>query len=465
MLPSPHTVLAATLVAGSLLFAGSASADARRIVIEDFIGPGAGSFRASAVRSLRDVDDVALVSRDDFYATQGRLGLGLTRPDDYVIVARELDVAAFVSGNVERGRGFRVTLQVRDGASGQVVGETRFAGRRARSVARAMQRGTWQRLSGSIRTTGAPSVGSEPARMASLENEAPPPPDLSTDDVEAHRTADLDPELFPDAEERAESAAVDEELAGLFDPRFVSRHSPIEAYLGLRGLNRGFRYIDDRDGAMRPYDMPLGPGLAVGGEWYPGAHLTNDALAHIGLTADVEQSLFLSSAGPNGASYPTSESYWALGARARFPLGPSRLSLAAAIARHAFTIEVEHPSDPSPDIASVAYTHGRFGGDARIAMGSLSLTFDAAYLLILDAGEIAEDHWFPGTTAHGAEASVGFIYPLGDQFQLRGSIDARMYLLDFHSNDTDPRVVAGGLDRFIGATMALGWHLPADVRD
>ena len=465
MLPARRTTLAAIALAAGLLLSGPASADARRVVIEDFIGPGSGSFRANVVRSFAGVDDLELVARDDFYRTQGRLGLGLTRPDDYVIVARELDVAAFVSGTVERGRGFRVTLQVRDGASGQVVGETTFAARRARSVARAIQRASFRRLSGAIRTTGSPSVGSEPARMAALENEAPPPPDLSQDDVQEHREANLDPELFPDAEERAEESAVDEELAGLFDPRFVSRHSPVEAYLGLRGLNRGFRYIDDRDGAVRPYDMPFGPGIAVGGEWYPGAHFTNDALAHLGVTADVEQSLFLSSAGPNGASYPTSESYWALGARARFPLGQSRLSLAAAIARHAFTIEVEHPSDPSPDIASVAYTHGRFGGDARIAMGALSLTFDAAYLLILDAGEIAEDHWFPRTTAHGAEVSIGFMYPLGEQFQLRGSIDGRMYLLDFHTTDADPRVVAGGLDRFVGATLALGWHLPADIED
>lgn len=454
---------AAVASAALLLAPMRVSAEPRRVVVEDFVGPGSASFRASAVRSFRGVEDVELVPREDFYRTQGRLSLGLTHPRDYVVIARELDVAAFVSGTVERGRGFRVTLQVRDGATGQVVGETRFAARRARSVARAMQRTTWRRVSSSVRGTSAPSAGAAPSRMAALENEAPPPPDLSTDDVEQERVADLDPELFPDAEERAERGAVDDEVAGLFSRRFDSRHSPVEAWLGLRGINRGIRYTGDEDGVMRPYDMPIGPSLTLGGEWYPGAHLTNGALAHLGVTLKLEQSVFLRSAGPNGASFPTSESYWALGMRTRFPLGEGRLSLSAAIARHAFSVEAEHPRDPAPDIATVAYTHGRFGADARAVMGAVTLTFDGAYLLVLDPGEIAEAHWFPGTTAHGVEAAIGFMYPLGDTFHLRASIDGRVYLLDFHPNDASSRNVGGALDRFIGATVAIGWEMQPDI--
>jgi len=457
--------LVAVALAASVFGPARAHAEPRRVVVEDFVGPAAGSVRASVIRAFRGVDDVALVPRDEFYETQGRLGLGLTRPGEYVVAARELDVSAFVSGTVERGRGWRVQIQVRDGSSGEIVGQTSFAARRPRSLSTTLTRAAWRRLSSPLRTTSAPRVGAAPSAMGALENEAPPPPDLSRDDVEAGRVADLDPELFPDAEERAEDSAVDEELAGLFDPRFVSRTSPLEAHVGLRAINRGFRYIDDRSGMVRPYDMPLGPSLVLGAEWYPAGHFTNDAIAHLGVTASVEQSLFLTSAGPNGASYPTSESYLALGAKLRLPLGPSRVTIDAAIARHGFTVEAEHPRDPPPDIATVGYTHGRFGLGTRIAMGALQLTFDAAYLLVLDAGEIGESHWFPNTTAHGISAAIGFIYPLGDNFQLRGSLDGRVYLLDFHTTEDDANVVAGALDRFTGATVAVAWRIPPDLTD
>lgn len=447
---------------GSL--ASPAEAQSQRIVVEDFEGPGGGSFRASVLRSLRGAGDIALVPREEVYDSARRLGVPLYGPANYVAVARDLAVSTFISGAVQHGRGWRVTLQVRNGANGEIVEETSFAARRAGRVSRAIQRGLWRRVGRSVQSTSAPAAGIEPSRMQALENEAPPPMELDElqQEQQSRGGADLDPELFPDAE--GDAGEADGDSGGLFDPNFVSQHSPLEAQLGLRAINRGFRYRDDRSGALQPYDMPFGPELTMGAEWYPGAHVTNGALAHIGLVARVEQSILLSSAGPNDTSYPTSDTYWAIGTRARIPVGDDgRVSFSAAYAHHSYSVEAAHPRDGSPSIGSVDYEHGRFGADARLPMGDLALTLDGAYLLVLDAGEIGDEHWFPRTTAQGMEASLGFIYPLGNDFQLRGSIDGRLYLLDFHTRDGDAMQIGGAIDRFIGATAAIAWRMPGDV--
>jgi len=434
-------LVAALLGWTALAAPAAAHADPRRIVVQDFEGPGAATVRADVIRSMRGVREVTLVPRQQVHDAAVRLGVSMIRPAEYVAVARDQRVTAFVTGVVRHGRGWRVTLQVRDASSGEVTWETSFAGRRARRVSRVVRRVFWRRAKDAIRSTDVPAAGSA-EDLSALDDEAPPPPDLSQDDDEPEHDDGLD-----------------EELAALFNRDFLQEHSPLEAYLGLRGVNRGMRYLDDRTG-LRPYDMPLAPEIALGGEWYPAAHFTNGVLAHVGLAGDFTQSLFLTSQGPNGVSYPTSDTRWSAGLRIRLPIDESRITLSAEYGHHAFSVEAAHPRDGSPDIASVDYENARFGAGTRVALGDLRLHFDAAYLYILDTGEIGQAHYFPRTTAHGIDAAVGFSYPLGSGFEVRGWIDGRLSLLDFHADEGDPVVAAGAMDRYIGATAALAWRMP-----
>src|SRR5690606_23778901 len=103
------------------------------------------------------------------------------------------------------------------------------------------------------------------------------------------------------------------------------------ASAGLMVLNRGFSYSDIQGPSemLQPYSLPLGPALALGGEWYPGAHFSNGLAAHLGLVGGFQHSFLLSSAGPEGATFDTTDSAWNLGAQLRIPLDRSRLTFHA----------------------------------------------------------------------------------------------------------------------------------------
>jgi hypothetical protein len=290
-----------------------------RIVIDDFRGPSGGVLRSDAVRTLRHVDEVAVVARRDADVVARRFGIRrVTRGPHFVRVGSALDVRAFVVGSVRRGRQWQARVRIIDASSGRVVSDARYFGR-GRSGLRASLRASFARdieraldgigdrgASGSMSFSESEAFGaSAPAPasasasavdMDALEREAPPPVVARTmtaeEELASLRRERLDPELFPDDERPASPASRGE--------AFTPRHAPLEAEAGLRLVNRGLAYRDDPTGSRRPYDLPLGSALALDATYYPGAHFTNDALAHVGLTVAASHSLFLSSAGPNG---------------------------------------------------------------------------------------------------------------------------------------------------------------------
>ena len=424
----------------------SGAAAQQRIVVEDFVGPQAGTLRAQVVRGLAG-NDVAIVSRSTIAEAGSARGDDGLSVDRYRGVARELDISAFVSGSVQHGRVWRVTLWLRDGASGTVVQETILSARGLGGLGGAVRRSVWRRLGPAIRSSG--SRSSEAARFAALDDEAPPTRERrEVLDRAPSTSSDLDPELFP-ASARGETTTTDPE---------ATRWSPLEAMLGARAINRGFRYRNDATEGMPPYDMPAGPEVTLAAEWYPGAHFSNGPLAHIGLTMQLERSLFMSSAGPNGVSYPTSDTFFAVGTRLRLPVGASWLGASVGYGRHGFSVEAAHPRDPAPDMASVEYEQVRLGADARIAVGSTTLLLSGSWLAVLDTGEIGEAHYWPGATAQGFEAVAGFAYPIGAGFELRGAVDLRMYMLELHP-DAVARQVGSATDRYIGATFGATWRM------
>ncbi len=228
--------------------------------------------------------------------------------------------------------------------------------------------------------------------------------------------------------------------------------------VGARVANRGLDYRDNLSGTTRPYTMPLGPALTLGADFFPGALLTNDALANVGITGSASHSLFLTSNGPNGVSFPTRETSWELGARARLPLGEGEIAGVATIGQHGFSVEPSHPRDGSPDIASVLYTHLRIGADGRAQLGRFSLRAGASWLAVLDPGEIAGVAWYPGTSAQGIAGSVGAGFELGLGFEIRLDLDARFYFLDFHPNADDPEAVGGALDHYVAGHLTVAWR-------
>jgi len=143
------------------------------------------------------------------------------------------------------------------------------------------------------------------------------------EELEEIRRRNLDGELYPT------EAPIDDELVPALrqGPAFEPEHSPLDARVGLALMNRNFSYRDDLGGTTRPYTLPMGAALGFGAAWYPGAHFSNGALAHVGLTFDASHSLGMSTQGPNEVSYPTKDSRWGIGARGRLPIGDSEVGV------------------------------------------------------------------------------------------------------------------------------------------
>jgi hypothetical protein len=438
-----------------------------RIVVQNFQGPRSSAIRADAVRGLRG-QDVAVVPRSDLARTTRRMRLNLRRDRDFARAGRAIDADLFVHGRVRRGRGWHLDLEMRDGETGEVVAERQISARNPRALSSRVRASFWSEISGPLGGASAgPAVASssdmvfdlEESDVVALDDEAPPPVEEREQAVEDElsdiRRRNLDGELFPTA------APLDDEVVpGLrTDPPFEPEHSPVEARAGLLLLNRNFSYRDDLAGSTRPYTLPVGAALGLGAAYYPGAHFTNGVLAHLGLTFDASHSIGMSTQGPNDVSYPTNDSRWGIGARGRLPLGASELGLSVGFARHGFSVEAAHPSDGTPDIASVSYGQVRIGADTRIGLGDVNLYAGAAYRAVVDTGEISDVAWYPGASAQGFSLDLGIGYRLPLGFEVRADVGTEMYFIDFHASAEDPDAVGGATDRYLGGSLSAVWHM------
>src|SRR5689334_24423346 len=87
------------------LFSSPAFAqEAPRVVVEPFGGPGGGGVRSNLISSLQE-NGVQIVGESEVQRASERLGIG-RRPSDeeYIQLARELRVSAFIDGYVRRQR-------------------------------------------------------------------------------------------------------------------------------------------------------------------------------------------------------------------------------------------------------------------------------------------------------------------------------------------------------------------------
>jgi len=293
-----------------------------------------------------------------------------------------------------------------------------------------------------------------------MDDERPPPMDVSY--VREHeartlerRRAALDPELFGEASERPRASA----------PRERARFSPLTARAALRTFHRGLDYRDHARGAVTPYVLPLGAGLAIGADYYPAAHFLNDAWAHVGLTWSLTHSLGVESVGPNAVGYPTTAYAWQLGLRVRVPLDEAggELAFEAGGGEHGFRVERGRLQDPSPEgVPGADYDLLRFAVSGRFMLGDASLGGRVGYLPVLASGAIASPAYFGGAEVHGVEVGIELTYRLGLGFEVLAEVDARLFVLSFPQGNDAPASAAGALDRSIGANLGLRWTMPSE---
>lgn len=392
----------------------------KRVVVEDFAGPQSGRVRSQLLANLQRQDDLVLVSRDEVRDAARRLrirGRNYTE-DQYAELARELDVAAFVDGRTSRRRrAWALTIRVRSGADGMVLGSESWGGRTMGSLS-AVRRNGYRRLSSYFDAAQSP-VQQAPQQQvaAAVGTEASgDTPWYAQGDEEVPPGAEGDEEdegfepIAGDARQDAFRASL---LVGT-----LRRSMAAQAIVQNNCTNPASEFCRDPSvmGTIpeeRTYTSG-GPGHPEAGielEFYPGALGEEQAIPWFGLVGRYRHSIFLSSSGPSRdgsmiLDVPTSQSELYLGARGRHRFGDDPRGVEGVVdlgyGNFNFTLDPEalkllHPTavvppmDYSYVLIGVSASYGADPVYARVGI-------EADYRLGLGVGKEAKEIWGTQTT-------------------------------------------------------------------
>lgn len=134
-----------------------------------------GSFRGPQASKIQDAVENALLRR--YYLVPGSLvndaarksGVALQSAADFSTVAKRLNVQAFVTGTVIKGKTWRVQMVVRRGDTGQAVGMFDFADRKLPALASVIAKTAPRRVQAVLAVTAEPRAIAVPATMPAVE--------------------------------------------------------------------------------------------------------------------------------------------------------------------------------------------------------------------------------------------------------------------------------------------------------
>ncbi len=412
-----------------LLLAGVVQAqDAKRIVILDFDGPGSAGVRAHVVDALRERDEVTMVPVREAETAASRLGVSLEQPADFVRVAADLQISAFIEGSLMReGGDFRATVTVRDGSTGQIRHEETWT-RKKKPQLKAIQGNFWIVMGPHIEA-------SSPPPKAEVTKEASEPAPVA-DDTSERLTED--------------DAAKDDD-----EPSTPSKRPALIASIGPRLLARNLQFENDEFGNLRSYETKAAMEVALSAQWYPGAHFRDDWLANIGLDFDSDLAIGLKSK-ESGKDLKTTAYEVSAGLIARIPLEMFEPRLRVGYVRQVFTVD-------TPDtvfLPSMTYGSVRMGaGTAIKIIDALSLDVGLAYLLVLNADEMTGKDYFPKASVGAFEAGGGVLVRIAGPISVRGGIDFRRYFFDLKSKASATVQAKSATDDYLRFTLSFVYML------
>jgi hypothetical protein len=444
-------------------------------------GAGEGQVRARIANALKS-NGFQVVGGQQLESTASSLGVSLEADAGFRAVAKELNISAFVSGEVGRKR---AEISVRNGADGAVLGEASFAGANPKKIAAQVGSDFWRQLGGAIKQ-GKPPSGAKtkvviPEQAAAADeaeaSEPSPPPEprkksgRSADKRAEQGSAEPGPKSeSAEAEGDAKPAKKSGEAASEAEESSASATSSRSA-AGLPALSLGvggralFRRLDwNQDPARRlpPYSLSPGPEASVWLEAYPGALYGKGFAANVGVFGGFNLGFGVTSSTTDGARLTTKFQDFMGGLKVRLPL--ERLAPYLSVAYGAQSFKLESSTGTSV-IPSVAYKFIRIGVGTRIALTPVAaLDLGAAYLLVTDAGsktgEIKSMAYFPNTKAYAVDLGASVGYRLSRLIGARVGVDFRQYGLDFKVKQGDPLIVGGAKDRYI--TVGAGVEIVLD---
>jgi hypothetical protein len=241
------------------------------------------------------------------------------------------------------------------------------------------------------------------------------------------------------------------------------RHSPLEVEASAGNLSRSFAYSEDLTNALRSYSAPSGLLLAGDLAWFPAAHFTSQAPAHLGLTGHFALGLPQSTAEGIGAS----AMQWRAGLVGRVPFAGGRLAPEGLVlgrvegGQHRFVVD----ADPSGAtlIPGVEYDYLRVALGARLNLSQRVLVeLEAGARFPFDEGEIAGPEWFPRAQATGLDGRLRLGASFGPVDVLLGAAHER-YFFSFDPTPEGPNpagVAAGATDEYWAFTLGVRFSLP-----
>jgi hypothetical protein len=414
------------------------SAHAAVVVVDDFTGAKSKQVRDAVAGALKKADH-------DVVKDKAARVPASSEPDAYVKHATDYKVAAFVDGSVKSKKAhFTVTLTVHNGADGAVLGETTLDGPSLPKLLKKIDNEAATQLAASIDQGSVPSA--EPKKEPAPEET--PKAEAKDEQEPAEEPRDEPPP--PPPEERGRKPVVFE-VAG-----------------GMQVFSRSFEYNQDVNGVLRPYHQSPWPALEANIGYYPGAHVTRNMAANIGLVAGIARSIGASAA-LDGSSkdYGTTLQELHIGARFRLPVALHEFGVSFVYGNQQFQIDSDH--DPNPTAANglpvtrdyvpdASYQYLRPGLDARLTFGRFRVGAGLGYRIVLGLGELTAPQWFPHATAQALDGFITAGYEVLPGLYAMAGFDATRYALDMHTVPADrtaPRDIAGGaIDQYL--TMHFG---------
>ena len=447
--------------------AGSAHAEAKRVGVVRFKGPGEGPIRAKIIQQL-EAKKLLVVGQAQIGKTAVARRVKLDTDDEFVTVAKELGLSAWVLGEVTKKK---VTIMVRDGATGSVSAEASWTGPNPRKMAVAVSKTFWKRLGGAIQRGSAPSG----AKKAAVEEEQPPPDEAGGDDAEEAprsraRTREPVSEDKPSDEDRPSKRRKpsDEDEGGGGDEGGAAVATGLDwldIAVSPRAVMRALRYTNDQLRELPDYNLdPLGPQIALIATAYPLANSMSGFPAGIGLNLGYER-IFGVTSKQGTSSYSTAAQTFWIGPRVRvFNDVYGTVQYGVSQYRLVRTGGSQDSAVPDAD-----YRFVKIGAGGRFALTpTISLMVNAAYLHLLAIGELKSNNWFPRATGMGVEVGAGVGIRLTSSIEVRAGVDLRRFGFAFNvpgnvlDTRPDQKIAGGAVDQYVMLWAALAFVLGSE---
>jgi hypothetical protein len=430
------------VLVASLAAAPAYAGPGNRVGLVPFKGSGAEKLQRAAAKALTS-HGFRVVEIDDVRATRA----GATLDEATLVLAAQSDLVGVMGGVVTtKGRNVAVTLSLRAGKDGSVVGERTWSSRKgAGALARVVQSATWSAFGAELKrlrddpAAARPETPVKEAPPAAPEPPAPPKPEPPAPAVSAVPTRTSAPVVV-------QSRAVDEPApaTGATHPH----QAAVELVVGPRMSTRELSYTGATVSEFhtnRPYTA-----LGFGAAWFPLL-----GRPQVGLAIEGQFGARAHATRAETLTYELRTNEVTGSALVGYPFEWVTVDLVAGGGIHETNVIGldAAASMPSP-IPDVSYKYLRGGLGLHVYTPSPFALFAGGYYRhVLSAGGIAGSDWFPHLQVRGMDVTAGASYRILSWLEARLQVDGRIYDFKMKADPGAARFADSAVDRYWGAWL------------